>query len=195
MSQDISLNDLLSEIQERASGHGKYVIALSGFGGSGKSTLADKMAEQLENAVVIRLDDFIIDRLSKRSEDWEGIDWDRLTKQVLQPILEGADVLEYGVYDWKENAVTNVKKIVLKKYVIIEGIGLIRENLKKYFDLTVWLDVPLEIASRRGKQRDVEEYGLPHYTDLWDSIWIPNDRDYFAKYQPDVHADLLLANQ
>lgn len=194
MVQKMDFAALLSEIRLRAGDGSRFVIAISGFGGSGKSTTAEKLAAQLGDAIVIHLDDFIVDRLSVRSEDWEGFDWGRLTNEVLDPIAQGAEAVEHGVYDWKANAASDTKKVALKKYVVIEGVGLIRERLQHYFDLTVWLDVPLDAAWSRGKRRDVKEYGLPHHADLWDALWSPNDRDYFAKYKPNVHVDFLLEN-
>ena len=192
-AKKIDLGELSSEVKERSKGRPHTVIALSGFGGAGKSTIANSLAELLGDSTIVHLDDFILDRLSKRSADWDGFDLDRLIHEVLEPIANGADEIEYGIYDWKSNQVSEKKKLVLPKYIILEGIGLIRENLRDFFALTVWIDVPLEIASARGKHRDVSEYGATHHAELWDTIWAPNDRDYFTKHQPRTHTDYLLA--
>ena len=193
--QKMQLQELSTEVRRRHKNNQRSVIALSGFGGAGKSTLANSLAELLGDAVVIHLDDFIIDRLSKRSADWNGINWSRLVSEVLKPIADGASAIEYGVYDWKSNSLSGKKSLVLPKYVILEGIGLIRENLRDFFAVTIWIDIPLETASARGKHRDVVEYGATHHAELWDTIWTPNDRDYFIKYQPQVHADYLLESK
>lgn len=195
MSQILSLQELSSEIKRRAQDRKHFLVALSGFGGSGKSTTADALSKSLGDAQTIHLDDFIVNRLSKRSEDWEGFEWDRLIEQVLKPIAEGADVIEYGVYNWPSNGIIEKRRVILPKYVILEGVGLIRDDLKKYFDVTIWIDVPLAVATERGKRRDVEEYKVPHHAELWDTIWTQNDADYFRKYQPNEKADFLLMNE
>lgn len=194
MSQPIDLQTLCSEIQHRAHGRAHFVIALSGFGGSGKSTTAKALLKELGDGEIIHLDDFIHDRLSQRSDSWEGFEWDRLTEQVLKPIAEGANAIDYGIYNWQSNKITEKRKVVLPKYIILEGVGLIRDDLKKYFDITVWIDVPLDVASERGKHRDMIEHEAPQHANLWDTIWTSNDQDYFAKYQPKNNVDFLLDN-
>lgn len=195
MSKKVSLQELASEIKNRTNDRNHFVIALSGFGGAGKSTIAKAILEALGGGETIHLDDFIHDRLSQRSDSWEGFEWDRLIEQVLKPIAEGADVIDYGVYNWQSNGIVEKRKVVLPKYVILEGVGLIRDELKKYFDLTIWIDVSLATATERGKRRDVVEYGVPQHAELWDTIWTPNDQDYCTKYRPEDNSDFLLENK
>ncbi len=75
----------------------------------------------------------------------------------------------------------------------MEGIGLVRPSLMPYFDCSVWVDIPLEVAVERGKRRDREEYKVDHDS-LWDELWMPNDRDYFEKYSPKEKVDFILQN-
>ncbi len=194
MSQKVTLEELSSEIRRRGNDGGHVVVALCGFGGAGKSTAANALSASLGDAAVVHLDDFIVDRLSARSTDWDGFDWNRLVQEVLQPVAGGADAIEYGAYDWEANGIREKKKVILPKYLIVEGVGLIRDELKNFFTVTVWIDVPLEVANERGKRRDVEEYGATKHASLWDTVWTPNDKDYFAKYRPDETADYLLEN-
>jgi uridine kinase len=191
MKKNGPISELVKTIQETAKGKSRFVIALAGFGGSGKSSAAKKLAEALGNTVVIPLDQFIINRLSERSADWDGFDWTRLTNEVLQPIKNGSENITYSVYDWSQNKIIGEKNLELPKYIIIEGCGLIRQRLGTYFDFSIWIDLPLELAGERGSTRDREEYKVDH-DELWKTIWIPNDRDYFEKHQPAARADFLL---
>ncbi|RPI17348.1 MAG: hypothetical protein EHM58_09780 [Ignavibacteriae bacterium] len=193
MSNNNSFQNLLLSIRSKSISKSRFVIALSGFGGSGKSTVANKLADVLKNAVIIKLDDFIINRISERSEDWNGFDWSRLTKQVLKPVHAGKNTIHYDVYDWNENKITHQKQLQLLKYIIIEGIGLLRNELKHYFDFSIWLDVPLDESIERGKKRDKEKYNVNH-DELWDNIWGPNDNNYFKKHKPLTLTDYLLKN-
>lgn len=192
--QQVSLNELSILVKERLHTEKRLVIGLSGFGGAGKTALAASLAADLEDCESVHLDDFILDRLSARSKAWEGFDWERLVAEVLQPASEGAQSIEYGVYDWSENKIMKKRKVPLKKCLLLEGVGLIRKDLMRYFDLTIWIDVPLEIASERGRERDSEQYNSPEHAALWDELWIPNDRDYFENQQPQLQVDYLLRN-
>lgn len=195
MPESITLNTLKETIKERSKDANSYVIAVSGFGGSGKSTLAKTLSEHLQNTTIIHVDDFIVHRLSGRSDRWLSIDWMRLQKEVLEPVRSGKGTITYGIYDWKTNTIHQEQHASVKKYVIIEGVGLIREEFTPYVDLTVWIDIPLEVASNRGKKRDVEEYGAIENEILWDEVWTPNDKDYFETCRPDTKADFLLTQE
>lgn len=191
MEKQGSIQELAQIIQRQAESKNHFVIALAGFGGAGKSTTANKLTEILEDATVIPLDEFITNRLEERSADWNGFDWARLIEQVLKPIQDGSEIITYGVYDWSQNKIIEEKTLQLPKYIIIEGCGLIREQLDKYFDFSIWVDTPLEVAFERGSTRDREEYKVDH-DKLWKDRWTPNDKDYFEKYQPAAKASFLL---
>ncbi len=92
--------------------HKNIVISISGFGGSRKSTTVEKLAQLLETATVIHLDDFMVDRLSKRSSDWEGFDYNRLVDEVVKPIKQGKTEIEHGLYYWKKNVIIENKKFL-----------------------------------------------------------------------------------
>ena len=81
------------------------------------------------------------------------------------------------------------------KYVIIEGSAgaLIRDDFRAYFDLTVWIDVPADIAHARGKTRDRVEQGVDH-DHLWDEVWSPLENAWFDEHRPDLKVDVLLSN-
>jgi uridine kinase len=192
MPQKISSKELLEAIKEQSKDSVHFVIAISGFGGSGKSTVASNFLDELKDATIIHVDDFITNHLSIRSADWFGIEWDRLKKEVLNPIFQNRDEIEYGVYDWKENEVIRRTSLSLPKYILVEGVGLIRNELEQYFDLSVWLNVPLDTATTRGKKRDIEEFGAEENNPMWDNVWIPNDGDYFKKHKPDTKVDFIL---
>jgi uridine kinase len=191
VSKRIRLENLTLAIKEKVKDKNPFIIALSGFGGAGKSTVANKLANLLGSTDIVSIDDFMLDRLSTRSDNWNSLDWERLTKEVLQPLSVNNKAITYGIYDWKENKIVQDKTFNVSKYVIIEGVGLLRPELKNYIDLSIWIDVPLGIASEQGKKRDREEYKVNH-DQLWDTLWMPNDKDYYEKYHPEQIASFLL---
>jgi uridine kinase len=178
-----SFDELISAI--KIVGHDRKcrIIAISGFGGAGKSTLARTLAISIGEAEVVCVDEFIVNRLENNPHRWEGIDWRRLEREVLAPVELNQEWIEYGIYDWAENCVANHRRFPLPRFLIVEGVGLLRPDLMQYFDLTVWLDVPMETATARGMKRDREEYHIDA-DDSWINSWSVNDREYFEKYRP-----------
>lgn len=168
------------------------IIAISGFGGAGKSTFADLLGAKL-NAPVIRLDSFARDRLENNTVLWDSMDFDRLEREVLKPFSAGVKRIDYGNYHWGENKITETKSAEHKGFIIIEGVGLLRPDLNKYFAYKIWVDVPKEEAIRRGKKRDREVYKITR-NENWDGIWKINDTEYFEKYKPKEMADSVISN-
>lgn len=55
------------------------------------------------------------------------------------------------------------------------------------------MDVPLDVATARGKKRDREVHKNPQ-DEEWDGSWKRNDEEYFNAYKPKEMADLLISN-
>lgn len=185
------LEEIIKEIEKRRMSNKPVVVGISGFGGAGKSTLAKQLKEKLRDSEIVSVDDFVIDHLAKRGSDWDGFDWKRFEQEVFGPLSKGERKLSYGVYHWDENTVGRRKEVAAQVF-ILEGVGIFRESFMKYFDYTIWMDCPLDVANMRGLQRDTEVYKVPHACE-WKKIWGPNDRDYFAKHCPDKLADQVVS--
>lgn len=186
----VTIDQFMQAIKKQASRKEGVVVAISGFGGSGKTTLAQRLANELEGVNVISMDDFIVDRLSVRSEDWEGFDYKRLMKEVLEPIRNNASTIRYHQYDWDQNKLGKLVTVKLSKYVILEGLGILQGDLMKFFNITAWIDVPLQEAIKRGMERD-KQTGTENKSS-WEEIWQPNDKDFFQKHHPKEHADFII---
>jgi hypothetical protein len=63
----------------------------------------------------------------------------------------------------------------------------------QYFTHTLWIDVPQDEATARGKKRDRHEYNNPQ-DELWDTLWRQNDLEYLEAYKPKAVA-ILITNE
>lgn len=176
--QMMNRKELLNNIQNLSK---PAIVGISGFGGAGKSTLANDLAKTV-GGYVVGVDAFFKNTTDENYSLWEIIDFDRLEQEVLVPFQEGRDI-SYSAFDWENNTLGQKQEMPTTDLLIVEGVGLFRPNLMQYFDFSIWIDCPLDVAIARGKKRDKEEYGQDH-DQLWDGLWQRNDQDYQREYRP-----------
>ena len=164
----VEFDHVIRYINQHLDQQERVVIAISGFGGSGKSTLANQLQDhfKLEKDQIIH-----IDYLYNDAWDGPGIfdqsDW-RLVEEILQNI-QAAKNLAYTGRDYLRKPVHI--NTALPKVVIIEGVRLLQSKLMHYFDLSIWMDFPQEIALERAKARDRLQGESGDMISKWDTDW------------------------
>lgn len=182
--------ELLDRIADTASAREHpVVIGISGFCGSGKSTLARTLVHDVDGAVKMRGDDFLDPaRSHRRSTDWDGVDRGRLVSTVLSPFRDRRPST-FQRYDWSSSRLGPEEPLVQAEVLIIDLIGLFHPDTLPVLDLTIWCDVDLDTATRRGLARD-RALGRAH-DDLWRDVWVPNEQDFVHRFAPREAADVL----
>ncbi len=169
------------------------ITGVSGFGGSGKSTFAKELGERI-NAPVVGVDSFQKNRSDVSYELWSIMDFARLEQEVLIPFQNGSNPIRYGHFDWVTNGIGSTREFANTGTIFVEGVGLFRPELMKYFALTIWIDCDLEKAIARGKKRDGEVNQNPQ-DELWDGLWKQNDIQYRDTFKPEDIADTVIYNR
>lgn len=165
------------------------VVAISGFLGSGKTTLAHKLAQNLPETGIISADNFMLDTYHERSGDWGCMDRPRIINEILLPAKKGQEI-KFHVYDWATDSSNLTETIGMPKVLLLEGIGIIHPDLKPYFDFSIWVDEDLQIAAKRGMERDKKVLHTNNDL-LWTQVWMLNDQEYYDKYYPHQLVDYL----
>ena len=166
------------------------IIGISGFGGSGKSTFAKKLTSNLK-ATCVGIDSFFKSNDSSEYQFWDIFDFKRLEKEVLKPYLSGNSKIFFGEFNWEENKVLN-KSTIINELLIIEGVGIFRPELMKYFSYSIWIDCPIDKAIEKGKERDKKEYGINQDYN-WNGIWKRNDLQCFKEFSPKSNVDCIIS--
>jgi uridine kinase len=176
------------EAIERRSAATRIIVGISGYGGSGKSTLARRIVATMPRSVRIRGDDFIVPaRARERSDDWSAIERVRLRRTVLEPFRSGHPG-RFRRYDWTSGELRRDEPIPDVEILVVDAVGIFHPDLQDVIDLRIWVDVDLETATERGKARDRQRGDRNEH--VWDDVWVPNERDFAARFRPRETADL-----
>lgn len=179
----LSRNALITHVARVvAAAEHPLVLGITGHAGSGKSTLARDLVQQVEGAVRLRGDDFLDpSRSHHRSIDWAGVERGRLRDTVLRPFREGRDGT-FRRFDWGRRALGDPEPVPRGRLLVVDLIGLFHPEVLDQLDLRVWCEVDPGTAVARGMARD-HALGRDHDR-LWREVWVPNERDFAARFHP-----------
>ena len=180
------------------------LVAIDGGSGSGKSTLAAAVAAELD-AVIVPSDDFFAAAITDAEWDALGpaeraaaaIDWRRLRRDALEPLLAGAvaswppfdfaaGTRADGTYPMAAEAVTRGPAPV----ILLEGAYSSRPELADLIDLAVLVDVPAD--ERHGRLLSREEQV---FREAWHARWDGAEDHYFTRVRPPSSFDLVVTNR
>ncbi|WP_130504941.1 uridine kinase family protein [Microterricola gilva] len=187
----VTAEDLPELIQDERRRAGRPItVGISGYCGSGKSTLARHLAAVIPGSLRMRGDDFLDPaRSHQRSHDWDGVERERLVTDVLAPFQESR-ASQFQRYDWSRRELGAVERLPLADVLLVDLIGLFHPQALKHLDVTFWMDVDLTVATERGMARD-QSLGRNHES-LWRDVWIPNERDFGAEFDPRSAAEFFV---
>ena len=168
------------------------LVLVDGLGGAGKSVLAAALAGKL-GAPVVCGDHFYRPSAQRRRRAAEGIgasfDWRRLERQVLAPLSRGESA-RYQRYDWDEDRLGDWISLPGQDTVVVEGVYVLRAELRRYASVSIWVETPREVRLSRGIGRDGEAA-----RSRWTDEWMPAEDAYVAAMRPDAAAMLVVGGQ
>lgn len=163
---------LVTEILKRAQGHKRFIVAIAGAPTAGKSTLAEALCIEINalsssppSAVVpmdgFHFDNIILDVRGDRARKGAPHTFDAEGFRVLLSRLkhESGDIA-IPVFDRAQDLARACAALVIEKHqiLLVEGNYLLLDqpvwrDLRHYFDLSIFLDVPFATLEQRLIQR------------------------------------------
>lgn len=146
-----------------------FIIGVAGGSGSGKSTVVNNLLSILsqDDTAVLRHDNYYRSQSDLTPEERDKINYDHpdaletdlLVRHLTQ--LSTGESIEQPEYDFVLDTRSERTTLVQpKKVIIVEGILIyVSEELRKLFDLKVFVDTDDDIRLLRRLQRDVAERG------------------------------------
>ncbi|MCH7322610.1 kinase [Solibacillus sp. MA9] len=168
-----------------------FIVAIDGLSGAGKTTIVNQLVNEIENVVILHIDDHIVKREMRYNtghDEWfeyYQLQWDTnyLKERLYKKLHQNEKQLHLPFYD-KEKDIHISKSIQIppKSIVIIEGIFLLREEWKAFYDYIIFLDCPKEVRYERVLHRDtyignLEERLMKYQNRYWVA------EDYYLKMQ------------
>ena len=184
--------ELIEKINKIIKEKGRCVLAIDGRCGSGKSTLASQLAKYFDGDV-IHMDDFFLQPHQRNEERYktpgENVDHERMMEEVFSRLEKKEEFTYYpfdcGVMDISKEGI----EIKNDKLIIVEGSYSLREEFRKYYDLTIFLTIPFDAQVKRLKERN------PDKINKFIAEWIPLEEEYFKYYKVEEYADIVINNE
>jgi uridine kinase len=185
---------------DRLGEQGVFIVGLAGPSGSGKSTVSKRVASRLKGHV-ISMETYAVEMNHLALEKRAQLDYDaphatdvKLLESDIREYVAGK-AIEAPIYDFAEHLRVSGRRrhIPAKSLLIVEGIlALHFAELRRYFDLSIYLDAPDEVCFRRRKVRDITERQRSVDFILWqyENNVLPAARQYLLPSKR--YADLVL---
>jgi uridine kinase len=146
-----------------------FIIGIGGGTGSGKTTVAQKINEIIgeSNSVILPMDNYYKDMSHVPFEERKKYNYDHpdmiefsLLVDHLKELLDGKSI-KLPEYDFAKYTRTGSFTLLdPKPVIIIEGIfALYYEELRKFYDLSIFVDAESDVRFIRRLERDIKERG------------------------------------
>jgi uridine kinase len=183
------------------------LVGIDGVDGSGKSMFAahltDYFRSQSRQAIHSSVDYFHHPRQRRHRDDKpshmsyfeDSFNYDALKAKLLDPLTKRCDakhcILRH--FDHRiDSEVSSTPIAVADDLILIfDGIFLHRDEIRHYWDFSIWLDVPFEITYQRMSSRDGCSADP---NDARNQRWLSGQRHYLETCIPQKRASIVIDN-
>ncbi|MGE7675677.1 kinase [Lysinibacillus sp. NPDC094403] len=193
--------DIIKQFKTRSAKERPFIVAIDGLGGAGKSTIAYELAKELQSICsvkLIQMDNHIVER-NKRYDtghaewyEYYYLQWDIevIKNNILLPIHNNNLQLQLPFYNQSADTVNDRKvKLETNSILFIEGIFLLRQEWRTFYDYRLFIDIPRTFREERVLQRDVYIGDFQARLSKYQRRYWPAEEYYLEKENPLAIAD------
>jgi uridine kinase len=185
-------------------------VAVDGVTASGKSTLARELADALSQlgrpVIHLSMDGFHHPRARRHRQGRESAigyyedayDFAALARQVLEPLgPSGGRRYRTSVIDLATDAATAEPPRIAPAdaVLLVDGTFLQRPEIHDLWDERIWVNTPIDVARRRGVERDADTLGGPEGAErLFVERYHAACQIYIDAVKPELNATVVFGN-
>ncbi len=188
-----------------------FIIAVDGIDASGKTTFANEFSKYLHakgrDVIRISIDDFhnpkeiryAKGRDSPKGYFLDSFNYTAFLENTILPLKSGKLRYKERYFSYITNSRIKgaYKKAQKDSIIIVDGIFLLRDELIKYWDFKIFLDINIETSLQRAIKRDTERDYLGSrkaIIRMYKNRYIPAQKYYLKIATPKTRADLVIDN-
>ena len=199
------LGQLTATIADMATDR-RVLVAFDGPDAGGKTTMANRVAAALPGPVVrASIEGFHRRRevrMARGMDSPEGyyrdsFNLEALEDELLAPFLAGNELVRTRVFDYRTDEAVDAEfeAVPPSATLVIDGVFLLRPELRRWWNLGIYVHVPEEIALARAIARDSDVYGGPRETEVkYRSRYLPGQALYRMEAHPQDAALIVIDN-
>lgn len=202
-----AVTDRLLEVRASVPRERAALVAVSGIDGCGKGWLTRKIVDDLQargiKAANINIDGWL-NLPAKRFSDknpaehfyLHAIRFDEMFAQLVLPLRDARSIRVET--DFAEETATAYRKQLYEftdiDIIVLEGIYLLKQAFRNYYDLSIWIDCSFAKALERALARGQE--GLPPTDTIraYETIYFPAQDIHFQRDNPRQAAAIIVDN-
>lgn len=203
--------DLVSQLADAVTGlartRQRVLVGIDGPDAAGKSTLADRIARALEQPTLrATIDGFHRPRelryrrgeMSPEGYYHDSFDHETLVADCLAPFRDGAPRIHTARYEYRSGRPTDAAPVDVpaRAVLVFDGVFLFREQLRGFWDLSVYVRVSQRETLRRARVRDLDQFGsAPEIDRRYLARYLPGYALYRTETNPESLADIVVDNE
>jgi uridine kinase len=203
------INYILDVIQS-VKGKKPILVAFDGIDTSGKTTLADKVYEMMVKKklfapVRISIDKFHNPRevrlrrgeLSPEGFFYDSFNYRCVIDHVILPVKNKHEYIIGGVFDYltEKKLLENKIRVTDETVVLFDGIFMNRDELYKYWDISIFLEISYQTAIKRALSRDLKLFGTEEeIIRKYQNRYLPGESIYLETCKPKERSGIVIDN-